>query len=199
MILKSISIKNIGAHRDTRIEFDKLDPIVAITGQNGSGKTFLLESIPAIFYGAFPTRPGSLYDRITKGFKGQAEMEVVFEFGGKAYRAVRRLKNSTKTGKAEGELFCENEAIAGPKVEDFERAVQVLLGDQAAFLASVYSSQRNTGDLCDARPAERKAIFGEMLGLHKLDKLAMAAKEKFEDLWDLLSKESAVKSVAQRE
>jgi exonuclease SbcC len=53
-----------------------------------------------------------------------------------------------------------------------------LLGPRETFLASVFSSQKNTGDVCDARPAERRAIFTRMLGLEHLDKISQAAKER---------------------
>jgi len=180
MKINNIRIQHIGAHKDTEVDLIGKPSIIAITGENGAGKTFLLEAVPACLYGAFPTRPGSLYDRITNGFEGEACIEISFEMDGASYKATRILKRTGKTTTSEAHLMNLDAPmkIAGPKVTDFENAIVNLLGPQDTFLASVFSSQKNTGDVCDARPAERKAVFAKLLGLEKYDRLSVAAKEK---------------------
>ena len=64
MKIQKIHLKNIGPHKDTTIDFNS--PIIAVTGENGAGKSFLIEAVVACFYGSFPSRPGSIYDKITK-------------------------------------------------------------------------------------------------------------------------------------
>ena len=188
MLIETLALKNIGPHKDTTIDFKAMDNIIAVTGSNGTGKTFLLEAIPAVLFGMFPTRPGSIYDRVTKGYKGDAIIEVSFVLDGKDYSACRTLKAGKKRPTAEATLSIKEEGavepivIAGPKIDDFERVVENLLGDRETFLASIYSSQKNTGDLCDARPAERKIIFARILGLERFNKLSAIAKEQYFDL-----------------
>lgn len=177
MKIKRIDLENIGSHKETHVGFDDMPNIMAITGQNGTGKTFLIEAVPATLYGAFPTRPGSIYDKITKGYEGEAYLQVQFEMNEGKYMAERKLTKKGKTALCEARLFEGNVLIAGPKVKDFEEAVINLLGPQALFLASVFSSQNSSGDLCDAKPSERKAVFARMLGLERIDDLSKAAKK----------------------
>ncbi len=190
MKINSISLQNIGPHKNTQVEFK--DPIIAITGANGSGKSFLIEAVVACLYGDFPSRPGSIYDRITQGFEGEAEIKIGFEMHGSYYEALRKLKRTGKSTSAQGYLtiYFQNvsdpggreETIAGPKITDYEQAIINLLGPQDVFLASVFSSQGNSGDICSARPSERKAVFAQLLGLGRYDRLSAAAKDKAREL-----------------
>lgn len=202
MKINRIVLKNIGPHKATEIFLDDKPPVCAITGRNGAGKTFLLEAAPACLYGDFPTRPGSLYDRITNGWKGEASIRVDFEMNGTAYQAVRKLKQSGKTTSSEATLSRMGsivDVVAGPKVTDFEQAIRNLLGHEDTFLASVFSSQKNTGDLCDAKPSERKAVLGRLIGLEKYDVLSDAAKNKSRSLTaEIESQELALSVLKER-
>ena len=180
MKLKSIYISNIGSHKETNIGFEDMSNIIAITGQNGTGKTFLIESIPAALYGTFPSRVGSIYDKMSKGFAGIAEIKLFFDMNDKSYLVERTLKKTNKTTSSEASLFENGVLVAGPKVRDFEIAIENLLGSQEIFLASIFSSQNNAGDLCNAKPSERKTIFAKMLGLEKMQKLSDLAKKSGE-------------------
>ncbi|MFA5112668.1 MAG: SMC family ATPase [Candidatus Margulisiibacteriota bacterium] len=182
MKINKVHLQNIGPHRDLTIDFSDLGPLIAITGENGAGKSFLIEAVVACLYGVFPSRPGSLYDRITQGFEGEAVIAIDFEMNGESYTATRLLKKTGKTTSAQGRLFKgknkPGKLLSGPKINDFEQAVVNLLGPQDLFMASVFSSQANSGDICSARPSERKAVFGQLLGLEKFDRLSAAAKGK---------------------
>ena len=206
MKVTDIKVEHIGPHANTQMDLQDKPSIIAITGSNGAGKTFLLEAVPACLYGVFPTRPGSIYDRITNGFEGKAILALEFEMSGQRYIAKRILKRKGKTTTSEASLFINKQPdsliapslqdiapIAGPKVKDFEAAIVNLLGTQDTFLASVFSSQRNTGDICDSRPAERKAVFAKLLGLERFDQVSMAAKDKARMLeQDISNEESAI-------
>ncbi len=188
MKINSIAISNMGPHRDTAVDLSKFAGIVAIVGENGAGKTFLLEAVPACLYGVFPTREGSLYDRITNGFEGDAEIAINFTMDGMDYNAVRKLKRKGKTTESQAyltryrqdrtDLGGVEDSISGPKITDFEQTIVNLVGTREQFFASVFSSQQNTGDVCDARPAERKAVFSRLLGLERYDLLSADAKAK---------------------
>ncbi len=211
MKINSIRLSNIGPHKDTEIEFT--EPITAIVGENGSGKSFLIEAVVACLYGSFPSRPGSIYDRITQGFDGEAQIDVEFEMSGETYQAKRRLRRIGKTTSAtanliklidlpaeeEIEAVTTNRMIAGPKITDFENAVVNLFGSQDLFMASVFSSQANSGDICSARPGERKAVFAQLLGLGRFDQISGLAKERGRAVEsDIEVREEAIKALKQR-
>ena len=182
MKIQNIYLKNIGSHKETNLDFTDMPNIMAVTGHNGAGKTFLMEAVPATLYGIFPTRPGSIYDKITKGYEGKANLAIQFEMNGKYYCAERILTKKGKTSLCEARLYCgstdDESLIAGPKVKDFENAIVNLLGPESLFLSSVFSSQNRAGDLCDAKPTERKDIYGRMLGLEKIDNFSKDAKKR---------------------
>jgi DNA repair exonuclease SbcCD ATPase subunit len=180
MKINSIHLQNIGPHKDLSVDFTDMGSLVAITGENGAGKSFLIEAVVACLYGSFPSRPGSLYDRMTQGFEGEASITIVFVMEGASYKAIRRMKRTGKTTYSTADLLNLDAPlkIAGPKVGDFETAVVNLLGPQDLFMASVFSSQMNSGDLCGARPAERKAVFAQLLGLGRFDLISAAAKDR---------------------
>lgn len=46
MKVNRINIKNIGPHKYLSVDLDKMGSIIAITGMNGAGKTYLLEAVP---------------------------------------------------------------------------------------------------------------------------------------------------------
>ena len=193
MKITKISLKNIGPHKNLTIDFN--DQIIAITGENGAGKSFLIEAVVACFYGSFPSRPGSIYDKITQGFEGEAKIIVQFYINGFTYEATRTMKRTEKSTSSSGNLYVfDGKAIkvAGPKVKDFEQGIVNLLGPQDVFLASVFSSQHNSGDICSAKPSERKEVFSQLLGLGRYDKLSDKAKEKAKDLEQEIESQEAM-------
>ena len=197
MKLKSISLKNIGPHRELSVDFTGMGQVLSITGENGEGKTYLLESVVACLYGFFPFRAGSIKDRITWGHEGSASITVEFELNGHLYKANRLIYTNSKP--AEANLWVDGELSVGPKIGDFENAVINLLGSSDLFIASVFSSQFNAGDLCKAKPSERKAVFGQLLGLGRFDQLSKAAKEKAQSAEsEVEAQERTIKSLRER-
>ena len=170
MLIKRIHLKNIGPHKDVTVEFDK--NLHSLSGPMGKGKTFILEAVPACFYGVWPSG-GSLYDGVTKGFVGRAEIEIWFEHNGKSYLAnryidVTKKKTSQKCYVEEFGFVCKIDIdhplhIAGPSTKEYQQAIINLLGSEELFLSSVFSSQSQQGCLTTASPSERKDILTCMI------------------------------------
>src|SRR5438093_4783060 len=83
-----LELKNFTAYREAQVlDFGDLD-LFAITGDNGSGKSSLLDAMTYALYGKAP--------RVGKGVSqlvavGQPRLAVLFEFqvGGQGYRVAR--------------------------------------------------------------------------------------------------------------
>jgi len=107
MRIRSLKIKNFRAHENSHVEFD--DGINLIIGQNGSGKSSILEAIFASLYlghGSFPRGYKKVNTRIGKsGF----ELVLKFEHNGKNYEIVRK-SNGESYLKESGRVLCEKDS-----------------------------------------------------------------------------------------
>lgn len=180
MIINNIHIKNCGPHEESKINLT--DPVTAVVGSNGSGKTYLIESIAACFYGVWPSR-GNMVNGMTQDHFGKSEIIIEFEMGGKKYKAERAISRTFKTVSSEAYLYekekeGEWETISGPKIKLYDESISNLLGDQKTFFSSVFSSQSSYMDFVDASPATRKRILYDFLNLSKYEEKSEIYKGK---------------------
>ncbi|MGE0493234.1 MAG: metallophosphoesterase [Vulcanimicrobiota bacterium] len=177
--IESITVEGIGPHAHTHVEFPAGE-WSAISAPNGGGKTFLLEAPIACWFGtwAHPNR-GSIYSTMTAD---HATINVVFWAGGHRYSAQRELDNSGASPKQKALLTrfegAAHVPIAGPKVRDFEAAVEALVGPKSLILGSIFLSQKAEGDLVNADPAGRREFLRRYLALDRFDALAETAKQR---------------------
>lgn len=157
------------------IDFDGIGPgLVAIVGENGSGKTTILESVPAALHGRFPSRPRSLYEYATGR---DAFVEAAFEDDLGA-QFVARVLIDTKARATEGYLERDGEPLARGKVKEYRELAERVFGTRELLLASVFAAQNRAGDFLGMRKGERKALFVELLGLARLQELHAKARER---------------------
>jgi len=146
-------------------------PIMAVVGANGTGKTTAIEAFFAGLYGFFPSR-GAIGGCIMPGASG-ADILCDFALNGQQFRILREFSVGKQTTQRAyvntvGETL---DAIVGPKVTDVNKWVAANVGPDDVALATWFSAQGSkVGDLCDADPAARRAVFAELLGLGNLEK-----------------------------
>jgi len=150
----SLTLTNIGPHKNTHIDFK--DPILAISGENGVGKTILLESMFAALYGKFPS-----YGKISN-ISDDGKIETVLTTDSGEYRIVRKINKNKNTAF----IYKDNKALVGPKVGEVNKYIEKLIGPEELLLSSVFSTQFSYGDIVDLDPSERKNIFHKLLGLN---------------------------------
>lgn len=195
--LDKIEIDNIATHRNTYIDLAGVRGLVGISGHNGAGKTYAMESFYAALYGEYPSRPGTLADRVTRGFTGDASIAVDFSSGGERYRAQREIHKTAKTASVSAKLYSDGNgawnAIAGPKVADVTARSNQIVGDPSVLLATIFSAQGQIGNLIDAEPRDRKEHFAKLLGTDRLLVIGEKAKELLgNDDRDLLYQERRI-------
>ena len=181
--IREIRLQNVGPHRDTVLQVpETLDGLLALVGANGAGKTMALEAIVATLWGEFAFYPGPLYDLMPQGFVGDGQVSVVFESGGRTYRAQRRLHTTAKTRSQEcylHEIASDGETpIAGPKVDDYSAEVRRIAGDRELFLATVFQGQDDAGSLVDAEARDRMSLFRRWVGADRFEGLATWCKDQ---------------------
>lgn len=178
--IESVRLCHVGPHVDTYIDF-KGHNYIAISGHNGSGKTFTTDSVFAAIFGEFPSRGGSLFGKVTQRYDGVASTEVVFRSYGKRYSALRKFNNK---GRHEALLtdMETNKIIAGPKVSDFDREIRRLVGSKDVVVASIFSAQKGVGDIVEAKPSDRKEILWQLLNINTFIDISENTRKKANSL-----------------
>lgn len=178
--IESVRLRHVGPHVDTYVDF-KGHNYIAISGHNGSGKTFTTDSIFAAFFGEFPSRGGSLFSKVTQGYDGVASIEVVFRSYEKRYSALRKFNNKGRHEALLTDLEI-NKIIAGPKVTDFDREIRRLVGSKDVVVASIFSAQKGVGDIVEAEPSDRKEILWQLLNINTFVDIAENTRKKANSL-----------------
>jgi exonuclease SbcC len=162
------------------VDFDSLgEGLIAIVGENGAGKSTLIGSVFAALFRQLPGQKRSLYDFATHP---QPEIDLTFSVNGARYRSL--LKVDPKSRQMESYLFNGNgKPLTNGKKEPFEELVRKHLGTPEFFLASIFSSQKRTGNFLSLERSDRKELFiRELLGLDRLRLIEAAAKETGEEV-----------------
>ena len=181
MIPISLTLKNFMSYGDepTTLPFAGLH-VACLSGDNGNGKSALLDAMTYALWGKTrATGIGGISDddliRI-----GADEMEVRFEFelSGQRYRAVKKRRR----GKSNDWQFAQVNSngdyasIGGSAKDTGKQIIQTLSMDYETFINSAYLQQGRADEFTRQRPADRKRILAEILGLERYDKLEAKAK-----------------------
>ncbi len=161
MIIKSVRLKDFISHADTRINFPL--GVTALIGPNGAGKTSVIDGI---IFGLFGerVRGDKITDIIRRGTKS-AEVEVVFEEGGREYTLRRIRKSSTM----EVSLARDGKTLAIGNSEVLAEVLRLLKMDRETAVSSIFVRQGEVASLVDADPKQRKLLMGKLVGLDRLE------------------------------
>lgn len=166
MILDRLVLTNFKRFRDTEIKFQ--DGITGILGNNGTGKSSLVQAIFFALYGVQAT--GISSDYIVSSFAGAKEKCTVtldFRIGGDEFKVIRTFrKGKTVTHEAE---FYKNKKMMATGVSQVEAEVKRTLGmGPVDFKNTIYAGQKDLLTLLDNTPAKRKEWFQKALGIDYL-------------------------------
>jgi DNA repair exonuclease SbcCD ATPase subunit len=143
----------------TTINFNQ--GITVIYGENGSGKSTILDAILIAFYGKTYRTSGTslsgfltLKDLINKEEK-EANIEIYFEDGGSEYIVEKKIKqsgNATAYLKRNGHVIAEGKEVTtilekeiiGLDYDSFKNSVIIMQNDVTGFLNMTGSEKRNT-------------------------------------------------------
>jgi exonuclease SbcC len=173
------------------IDLDKKDPgLIALIGANGAGKSTLIENMHP--YPCMLTRDGKLQDHFRLRDSAR-ELWFVDERTGTEYRALIEIDGANTSGSVKYHLFHGDPPdrpaelclgwipLTNGRKEEYETAIEKLIGSLPLFLRSAFVSQRPTKsnpDLSDATKGEKKAIFRELAGLDYIQAYSESAKAR---------------------
>ncbi len=168
--MRYLELRNYRKFRSSAIEFP--DGVVGILGQNGVGKSTLVEAVAWALYGNEKMIVRTNKESIRNAGAGANEdtaVNLVFEIAGdeyKLYRAMRGRSNAVDASlTVNGQLKASGE-------KGVTQAIEKLLGmDYKAFFISVFARQKELNALSILNPAERKKLVLRMLGVDRLDEV----------------------------
>ena len=153
-----------------------------ISGDNGSGKSALIDAITWALWGHARAKSDDELIHL-----GETTMEVEFDFaiGEQPYRIIRKRskpKGQTRAGQSSLDLFIANDdgfkVISGDRIVETQQKIIALLHmDYDTFINSAYLKQGHVDEFTRQSPAKRKEVLANILGLAFYAQLEERARE----------------------
>ncbi|MGC9176210.1 MAG: AAA family ATPase, partial [Thermoplasmata archaeon] len=172
MIIKSIDLQNIRSHKFTHIDFK--NGITVITGDVGSGKTTILESIKFALFGG-----SSLdYKNLLRIGEDSGSVSLEMEHENENIRITRKLKK-TRDGFSGNDV---NVTINGKSKDLNDKEMKKLIAkifkvnqykkkDPIFFKTVIYASQEEMKSIMAMNPDERREIVLDLFQITSLKRI----------------------------
>jgi exonuclease SbcC len=153
-----------GLNKDEiEIDFSGLSGLVALAGDNGKGKTTVLENCQP--FRLMPSRKSSLYRQV---FLRDSYKDLSFWFEGVHYRTL--VKIDPQAEKSEGYIWKNHnnkKSEVDGKVSNYDSYLTDLLGSSNLFFNSIFAAQ-NSKKISDLTTGKLQGLFSEFLRLYEL-------------------------------
>ena len=161
MRLNSLRLQNFRQHVDSYITFDV--GLTGIIGENGSGKSTILEAIAWALYGQDAARGKKETIRsIRAGAGARVKVELDFELGGHRYRVERGLTSA--------ELYLDGaETPLANSLTSVSEVLRRRLGmSREEFFNTYFTGQKELDVMASMGAAERAQFLSRVLGYERL-------------------------------
>jgi len=197
MIPLKLQLRNFMPYADAAIDFAGIH-IGCIAGDNGAGKSALLDAITWSLWGRSRSKRD---DELVR--QGAAEMSVMLTFalGGNTYQVIRARKTGKRgagaldvqvlsplpgpslSATAGGVESGEWRTIAEPTMGATQKKINDLLRlDYDTFINSAFLLQGRADEFTVKTPAERKRVLADILGLGLWDRYEDRAKDRIREI-----------------
>ena len=204
MIPIRLTIKNFMCYGDNlpSLEFKNIH-VACLCGDNGHGKTSLLDAITWSLWGQ--ARARSHEELIHQG-KQDMSVDLEFEALNQEYRVSRKYSKSKRS--RQGATLLELQVKSGESynpitentVRDTERRIRDILHmDYDTFVNTAFLMQGQADMFTKSTPSQRKETLAEVLGLSLYQKLERRAKDKSRNAQDKIRDTDTALEIRQQE
>ncbi len=171
-MITEIKLLNFKSHAKTNIKFEQ--GINVIVGENGSGKTSILD---AISFALFKNKPKDIkLDDLIKLGEKEMKVELLFHQNNKIFR-IKRIRR--KNGTTESMLYINERPFARSNVD---KEIEKVFGmDGNIFSRAIYVKQGEIDALISMEPSKRKIEINKLLGINEIEKAWEAIREIIRD------------------
>ena len=147
---------------EIELDLSGLTGLVALAGNNGKGKTTILENMHP--FRVMPSKKSSLYRQT---FLRDSQKDLSFWFEGSHYRTL--VKIDAQGEKSEGYIWKDHneKSEVDGKVTNYDPYLIELLGSQNLFFNSSFSAQKSK-KISELTTGKLQGLFSEFLRLYKL-------------------------------
>lgn len=170
MILKKISLQNFLSHSDSVVEFNP-NGITAIIGENGSGKSSIIEAIQFALFG--DSDKGNLANLVKWG-KKEAIVELEFENQLGLFKIHREIARTSKGASSQNSVVYKFEKGSYRLFyqKNLKSELPKLTGlTKKTFQTSGLIKQGEIEGFLRIKPSEREKLIEELLGIQYYQKL----------------------------
>lgn len=154
---------------------------LCLAGENGNGKSALLDAITWALWGE--SRAGkNKHDDLVRVGADEMSVTLTFQMDGQTYRVLR--KRSKRASGNVWQIYQQKEdaawhSLTGDDSRKTEQAIQKLLRmNYDTFINSAYLRQGQADHFVQQTPSKRKQILADILDLGRYDELEAAARDK---------------------
>ena len=162
-----LRLKNFRRHADTELRFDEGDQLIYVGGDNGVGKTSLIEAATFALYGESRKGRRGLDELVRRGAELEGmEVEIDITIGKHVYKAIRRRdsKNSSAV------LYCDGEGITQGPNEVTAEITRLTGMDARAFKLAIYAPQKELDGLATMSIPDKRKIMSKLLGVNVVER-----------------------------
>lgn len=184
MKIVSLKVKNIASLKGEHfIDFDSIlnhSGVFAITGETGSGKSTILNSISLALYGQHYKKSNKQLDFVTLG-ESNGEIELVYKISGQLYKAFWHLRLKKNDGQylknpQQERRFSKLINDKWETIEQFPEETLNLSFDQ--FTKTIVLNQGEFSKFLSSGFKDRKDILSKLYDGEKLEKLSIHVRRK---------------------
>ena len=187
MIPKRLNVRNFLCYREDvpTLDFDGIH-VACLCGENGHGKSALLDSITWCLWG---TARGKTQDELIS--YGSDECRVEFEFLSRdlQYRVIRshtRSRGRSRSGASALQLQILDAdhalTISANTIRETQTKINQIVGmEYDTFINSAFLMQGRSDEFTSKTPGERKNLLADILGLQIYEELQKRARDKIRE------------------